>query len=306
MDLAHESDGLTPARLRAVLAVAETGSFSTAARIVGSSQSNVSRAVAAVEAIVEAHLFDRSTRSVRLTEAGREFVERAMVVTSELDAAVRSLRPERRPSPRLVLASLTSVSELHLPGALATLDEPMPRFRCIEGLQAMVEASVAGGRADAGIGDLADVSPELGVRPMWVEPFRLALPTTHRLARRRKVTIDELAGEPLVGFSRDAELRSTVDRELAAARRLRTPDIVVDRYRTALAMVLATGGVMVVPSIVRPGLPAGVKLVDLDHPELHRTMGVLHRPDRPPTPLLERVLERVVEAVSATPEVVVQ
>lgn len=304
MNPTYETAGLTPVRLRAVLAVAATGSFSAAAHEVGTSQSNVSRSVAAVESILDTAIFDRSTRSVRLTEQGREFVERAALVTAELEAAVRATRPDHQPTPRVTIASLTSVSELHLATALSTLDPSATRFRCIEGLQTAVEQAVRSGQATLGIGDLADVASDLATRPLWREPFRLVVPSNHRLARRRRVGLDDLVSEPLVGFSRDAELRSTVDRELAAARQLRTPEYVVDRYRTALSIVAAGMGVMVVPSIVVAAIPAGAKLVDLDHPDLHRTMGVLQRPDGGHPPLLDSLVGRLVDAVTPAKGVV--
>lgn len=300
----HDLGDLTPARLRAVEAVAARGSFSAAARDVGTSQSNVSRAVAAVESVLGTALFDRSTRSVRLTDAGREFVERAALVTAELDAAVRAARPTQAPAPRLTIASLTSVSELHLATAVSALDGRTPRFRCIEGLQALVERAVVSGQATAGIGDLADVTDDLVTRPLWREQFLLAVPAEHRLARRRAVGLDDITGEPLVGFPRDAELRTTLDRQLASSRQLRAPDYTVDRFRTALSMVAAGLGSMVVPAIVAHAVPPGARLVDLDHPDLHRTIGVLQRPDSAAPPLLDALIDRLVDAVSSVGDVV--
>ncbi len=305
MQDAHEIEGLTPARIRAVQAVASTGSFSAAALAVGTSQSNVSRAVAAVESIIDAAIFDRSTRSVRLTEVGREFVERTAHVTAELEAAIRAARPDRRPEPRLTIASLTSISELHLASAVTTLGTPVARLRCIEGLQSAVEQAVLSGQASAGLGDIAHVAASLVGDPRWHEPFRLALPTTHRLARRRRIGLDDIADEPLIGFSRDAELRTTLDRELASARQLRTPDFVVDRFRTALSLVAAGLGVMVVPSIVAGAIPTGAKLVDLDHPDLRRTIGVIRRPDTEPHRLFGALVDQVTTQVSSMPGVAV-
>ena len=299
MNSTHEIDGLTPARLRAVLAVSTTGSFSEAALRVGSSQSNVSRSVAAVESIVGAALFDRSTRSVRLTDVGREFVERAAVVDAELDAALRATRPDHRPPPRLTIASLSSVTEVHLATAMTELDGVL-RLQCVEGLQAAVEHAVSTGRAAAGLGDLSDVDGDLEIRPLWREEFRVAVPSGHRLARRRRIELGDLSTEPLIGFSRDAELRTTVDRELAIARQLRTPDYVVDRFRTALSLVAAGRGVMVVPSIIGDAVPRGARLVRLDHPDLSRTIGVIRRADSEIPPQLDELISHLVVAVSAT------
>lgn len=292
-----EFDGLTPARLRAVLAVAATGSFSAAAREVGTSQSSVSRSVAAVESILDTVIFDRSTRQVKLTDAGREVVERAALVVAEIDAVIRHTRSSDRPVRRLTLACLTSVSELYLADALAGLTPPLGRVRCIEGLQATVEHAVLSGQALVGIGDLAGLPPDLHGRPLWTEPFRLAIPTGHRLARRRQVTLDDIAQEPLVGFSRDAEIRTTIDRELADARQLRTPDYVVDRFRTALSLVVAGLGVMVVPAIVAASVPRGVRVIELDHPELHRTMGLITSTTTSVPSEIEPLLDNLVAAL---------
>lgn len=303
MNEMDDSDGLTPARLRVLLAVASTGSFSAAAREVGTSQSGVSRSVAAVESILDTVVFDRSTRQVRLTDAGRDVVERAALVVAEIDAVVRQARSSEPPRPRLTVASLTSVSELHLADAVAGLEPPLRLMRCIEGLQAVVEHAVLSGQALVGIGDLADLPPELHGRPLWEETFRLAVPTGHRLSRRRRVTLSDIANEPLVGFSRDAELRTTIDRELADARQLRTPDYVVDRFRTALSLVAAGLGVMMVPAIVTAGGPSGLRFVDVDHPELRRTMGVFTATMTAAPAGLEPLLDRLVAALIDIPGV---
>lgn len=173
--------------------------------------------------------------------------------------------PVQRPEPRLTLASLTSISELHLTGAIAGIGQPIARLRCIEGLQSTVEQAVLSGRSSVGLGDIAD--------------------------------------EPLVGFSRDAELQTTLDRELASARQLRAPDLIVDRFRTALSLVAAGPGVMVVPSIAAGAVPTGAKLVDLDHPDLHRTIGVLRRPDTTTISAFRPLVDRLIDAVSRIPGV---
>jgi len=298
MALSHETEALTPARLRAVLAVADTASFSAAARAVGTSQSNVSRAVASVEAAVGVALFDRSTRWVRLTDEGREFVERATLVVAELDATVRALQPSTEPTPRLTIACLTSVSELHLARAVTSMGDDTVRFRCIEGLQAAVDQAVVSGRADIGIGDLAQPHDDLATEPLWTEPIRLAVKRSHRLSRRRSVELDDLAGESLVGFSRDAELRTSVDRQLADARQLRTPDIVVDRFRTALSFIAAGLGVMAIPAIATVELPTGVVAVPLADPDLGRTMGLLFRRGSAPTDRMRRLADQITAAVA--------
>lgn len=277
---------LTPQRLHTVVAVAETGGFGAAALELGTSQSAVSRSVAAVEDALGVVLFERTTRVVRPTEAGREFLEHATTVLGDLQAAVRAVRPDTHPDPRVVVSMLPSVSEVHLAPALARHPSGPTRLRVVEGLQAAVVQAVVSGTAQAGIGDRATLDPGMEFEPLWTEPFRLAVGRGHRLRRRRQVRIGDLAAERLVAFPREADLRTTVDRELAAARQLRSPELIVDRYRTALSLVQEGLAVMVVPAVVTPSLPEGVVALDVDHPNLTRTVGVIRRRGSPlPRPI---------------------
>lgn len=107
-----------------------------------------------------------------------------------------------------------------------------------------------------------------------------------------------VAETTLIGFSREAELRTTLDREPAAVRQLRSPDYIVDRYRTALSMVAAGMGVMAVPAIIAPAVPRGAKLLDLVHRNLQRTMGLLVRPDASPSTALEDLVAQILKRVS--------
>ena len=64
-------DALTLDQLRILIAVAETGSFSAAARRLGRVQSAISQSVQSLEATLGVQLFDRETKTPRLSEAGR-------------------------------------------------------------------------------------------------------------------------------------------------------------------------------------------------------------------------------------------
>ena len=86
------------AALEAFAKVAETQSFSEAARRLRSSKSAVSRYVAALEADLGARLFHRTTRSLTLTEAGRDYFARTSRILADLDeanASVSQLQTQR-------------------------------------------------------------------------------------------------------------------------------------------------------------------------------------------------------------------
>ena len=82
----------TSTSLRVLRGVAEHGSFSSAAVALGYTQSSVSRQVAALERAAGARLFDRSSKGVRLTGAGRTLLRHASTALDEVDQAARAVR----------------------------------------------------------------------------------------------------------------------------------------------------------------------------------------------------------------------
>lgn len=74
------------------VAIADTGSFIGAARKLGLSPSHVSRAVGRIEAHIGTKLFERTTRSVRLTDAGRSIIERCRRLVEDRNETLRAMR----------------------------------------------------------------------------------------------------------------------------------------------------------------------------------------------------------------------
>lgn len=107
------------AALEAFAKVAETQSFSEAARRLRSSKSAVSRHVAALEADLGARLFHRTTRSLTLTEAGRDYFARTSRVLADLEEANASVTQlQAAPRGRLRVNAPMSFGFLHLAPAL--------------------------------------------------------------------------------------------------------------------------------------------------------------------------------------------
>src|SRR5271156_7158565 len=89
-----------------IIAVTETGSFSAASRRLGTPVASVSRKVADLEAHLKAELFQRSSRRMTLTDAGRSYVEACKRIMEQVDDAERQLSGEYR-SPKGGLAVTT-------------------------------------------------------------------------------------------------------------------------------------------------------------------------------------------------------
>src|SRR3954471_4202212 len=83
---------VTLKQVRAVLAVAQAGNFTRAAHLIHVSQSALSVLIREIESDLGVRLFDRTTHSVELTEAGQEFLPYAARVLADLDEGITSTR----------------------------------------------------------------------------------------------------------------------------------------------------------------------------------------------------------------------
>jgi DNA-binding transcriptional LysR family regulator len=120
-------DPLTLDQMRVLVAVAETGSFSAAARKLGRVQSAISQAVQGMEQTLQLPLFDRAQKIPRLTEAGAAILEDARAVLGRaqaLQARARAIRDELEPE--LTLAAEATFPMPLLMMGLKALREAFP------------------------------------------------------------------------------------------------------------------------------------------------------------------------------------
>ncbi len=105
--------------MEAFVRVVETGSFSETARRLGSSKSLVSRQIAELENELGARLFQRTTRSLTLTEAGRSYHENAARIIADIEQAKASISQlQSAVRGRLLVNAPVSFGTLHLAAAL--------------------------------------------------------------------------------------------------------------------------------------------------------------------------------------------
>jgi DNA-binding transcriptional LysR family regulator len=93
------------------IAVASTGSFTRAAKMIGMSSTHVSRSIMALERRVQAQLFHRTTRMVRLTDTGRIFLERCEQMAQERDEAIAMIGEQGEPHGELKVTCSTAMGE---------------------------------------------------------------------------------------------------------------------------------------------------------------------------------------------------
>lgn len=135
----HRTMKLDFALLNAIVAVANAGGFREAARVTGSNPSRLSDAVRRAEQQLGVRLFNRTTRTVALTEAGRALMERLQPAMSEVDAALDAINRYRTtPSGTLRLNVPVSAARLVLPTIVPPFLAQYPDIR----LEIVAESNV--------------------------------------------------------------------------------------------------------------------------------------------------------------------
>lgn len=186
------------ASLMQTLAVAEYLNFRHAAKALGVSLSSISARVKTLEEDLGVILFERHARGVRLTEAGRHFVERVAAGVDQLDHAVKTARMAALgESGRLRIGVHALIPRSFLAELIEQYREDHPRIQVeiAEGTARDMVAKLRADRLDVVFVAGAPEIPDCHCRQIWTEPLVAALPDGHPLADQSTVTWTDLAGE---------------------------------------------------------------------------------------------------------------
>jgi len=198
--------------LRIFLAVAEERSFSRAAAKVHRTQPAVSQAVRRLESDLGEELFDRSSKSGTLTEAGRvlqNYGQRLVRLAEETESAMRELRDLRRG--RVLIGANEAAVHTLLP-LIARFHEKVPDIaidvRRVPARQIALE--VQQGSLD--FGALTFRPSETGLVEIIVGTDELVLlvPPSHPFAKKKQVTMEEVAAEAVVAHNDPSPARERV------------------------------------------------------------------------------------------------
>jgi len=184
-------------------AVARCLNFRQAAEQLHMTQPPLSRAIKGLEDKLGARLFERDTQGVALTPAGRTLLPQALHILDLLDTAQASLRQDSAPA-RLRLGLTSSVAAGLFRPLLAALEEQLGNIRLelTAAPSPRLVAAVRKGQLDAALLALPSATFELAVLPLARQPMMLALPAGHRLAKKRKLSLLDIAQEPVYWFER--------------------------------------------------------------------------------------------------------
>jgi DNA-binding transcriptional LysR family regulator len=193
--------------LRYFLALSEELHFGRAARRLAISQPPLSLNIRQLEESVGARLFNRSSKEVSLTAAGRAFVPAARALLQQASEAGRLARDvEHGFEGQLRLGFVSSMLYRGLPAMLREFQLRFPQLRVlVRELNSQAQViELAHGQLDVGFVHTTRVPQEMSRLLFSTEPFVCCLPAGHRLAGSRKLAVRRLQEEAFVMFSRTA------------------------------------------------------------------------------------------------------
>jgi DNA-binding transcriptional LysR family regulator len=289
------------------LAVADTRSFTQAAKRLHVVQSGVSATIKALERELGADLFVRGPAGVTLTPAGQELRPRARATLDAARAAkdaVHATRGAVRGS--VTLGTLTSISVIDLPALLAELHVRHP------GVRIQLRAASAGttglarqlrdGNLDIAFLVFTGAPPvDLHARLVASVPLRLVVPADHPLAERDSVALTELAGMSFVDGPPGYGTRTVIDNAFRAAGVERTVALEVADLGTAAAYIRNGLGIGFVSwSILDDMDDSGLVTVPVADHELRWRLYVATSATRPPSAATRALLSLIEEVISPT------
>ena len=287
-------------QLAAIVAVADHGTFSAAARALYTVQSNVSGHIAKLERELGVQLVDRANGS--LTDEGERVVERARRVLHEIDdiaADIASLDDDISGDARIGVIGTTA--RWLMPQFLAAIAARHPRVHPIvsEGSTTTIVPGVLSGQLNAAIIHLPIDDPELVVEPLFAEDLLLLVHSDHELAGRSEMSLRELEGTPLLLPPKGAALRRVLDRAAGSVDVTLRAQAEIDGVRLLASLAFDGYGPAIVPATAAPRQIGG-NFQRIQVPELPRRVVAWVRRRRPtPSAATSAVASILAEVVAA-------
>jgi DNA-binding transcriptional LysR family regulator len=237
-------------KMQYFLAIAEERSFTRAAKRCHVAQASLSRQIRSMEIGLEAQLFERLPRDIRLTPAGKVFrkeASKALEHSHRAVSLVRSLKCEKDQKLRIGLSTLCDLPRMRALVETARKSAERVAVDCITAYTSELLLALHRGRLDLAVVDLPVRSRGIALFPIQSEPLFTVLPRNHPLTQRPMIRLFELKKEQITILSRQIDPAS-VNAE-------------------AMLLKAGIGALSIVPT---------ANLIELlDHVPVHRSVGLM-------------------------------
>jgi DNA-binding transcriptional LysR family regulator len=286
-------------QLKAFLAVADLGSFTKAAEAIGLSQSATSITVRELEVELGLRLLDRTTRQVRLTDAGEKLAATGARLIGELEAClleIRDIGEQRRG--RVLVACVPSIASSLMPEWLLAAQSRLPHVQVElrDDSAAEVCRRVGLGEIEFGVTGGPGEVPGLLCSQLMTDPIHLVCQRGHRLARKRVIDWAELNGEKMVMLGSTSGSHDLIHQHLLQLKVNVEVVLELAQPSSVLRMVESGMGISLMPRLAvslehRPSIVAR----PFAKPSLSRSIMAVRRADRSLSPAANAFWELIHE-----------
>jgi len=289
--------------MRALIALARTGSFTLAAEHLHVTQAALSGLIKELEQTLGIRVVDRSTRKIALTEVGRELYPLFSKIIDDLDGALLDIASQSALKKGVVrIAAPQLMSCTLLPEVIAAYRAAHPEIqvRLVDCAVENVTARVFSGEVDVAIGPERDATAQIDAAVLFEMPFVMVFPQGHPLAGRDRVSWSDLSDHPFISLQGQFTERLLSDMHSSLRDVPLNPVNEVTFMTTALAMVSAGLGVTVCLPYAEPLVRLyQLNMRQLHEPELTRRFFVYRRQNRSLSPAAESFIAFLFKFVEA-------
>lgn len=278
-------------QLKYFVTIVEQMSFSKAAEILHISQPSLSNTIKNLEIEVGFQVLERNTRNMRLTEGGEILYERALQLLAESAAMEKEMAEVKESGSGNLSIGMIESAKHWMPKIIAQYTKQYPNMslHLTEVLsEEAVQKSLRNYETHAIITNQQVKDEDIESIPLYDEKFVLLLHEAHPLRSREKVSIQDLATEPLIITSDGFQTRKDIMKAFES--KAITPRIKyeIERFETALSFVSENLGVALIPENYLKN-PRNYQIVSkkIDSPLLERTVYLSYLKNRYMSPANE-------------------
>lgn len=288
--------------IRYFVQIAELGSITRAAQHLRVAQPALSRHIHALEQELGVSLLVRLPRGVRLTTAGRQFLEHCQRILRELNRAQDELRSGAASAQgRVILGVSPTTGPLLLPGVVERMRRQCPQIslKVVDGFSNQLYDWLQAGRADVAVLTNPVNSRTVKVTPLISEPVVVFMPADQR--PQRFLTVAELARTPLVSTE---AIRIIADEQLQRHRIRVRVEAEIDAVEAIRRLVLRGTSLALMPvSTFHEDVAAGrLQALPIVDANIHRILTLGQQAERRPSAAIDEVAQIMAAEVRALAE----
>lgn len=268
--------------LQYFLEITRSGSFTQAANNLYITQPAISRIIKALEDELGASLFNRSRKHLTLTDAGRVLYERAQLIDEQshlLRAELDSLLHLKKGHIRIGLPSI--INSVFFSQLMASFHQEYPEitFQLEEDGSKRVEENIKHDQLDFGVVVLPTDYDKFDYYRFVKEDLKLIVPTSHRLANEREISLLALKDEAFIMFNQDFALRDKI--MTACSQADFEPTIISETSQLDFIeeMVASDLGITLLPESTSYDLKSDVKAIHVSNPTIDWSLAVIWKKD---------------------------